>query len=135
MRWPTRYGFPTWAKLKAHVESLTVIPADALKMAICDSDAARRRRVAGSSPRELRTTIDGPLANYGFGLNALFAAVQRSDRATIDVLLRAGANINQRSDWWAGGFGIMDDCDPGMVEFLTARGAIVGLRMRRRAWE
>ena len=51
--------------------------------------------------------------------------MQRSDRATIDVLLRAGANINQRSDWWAGGFGIMDDCDPGMTEFLTARGAIV----------
>ena len=118
------YGFPSWAKLKAHVESLTLTPAEALKVAVCDSDAARVGELMDRHP-ELKTTIDGPLATYGFGLNALFAAVQRSDRATIDVLLRAGANINQRSDWWAGGFGVMDDCDPSMVEFLTARGAIV----------
>ena len=54
---------------------------------------------------------------------ALFAAVQRSDRETIDVLLRAGANIRKRSDWWAGSFGVLDDCDPSLVEFLTQRGA------------
>ncbi|MDE3181159.1 MAG: ankyrin repeat domain-containing protein, partial [Acidobacteriota bacterium] len=57
------------------------------------------------------------------GENALFAAVQRNDRATIDELLRAGADIRKRTEWWAGGFGVLDDCDPGLVDFLVERGA------------
>jgi hypothetical protein len=73
----------------------------------------------------LRARIDEPLPNYGFGQNALFAAVQRSDRATIDVLLHAGANIRKRTDWWAGGFGVLDDCDPSLVDFLVERGAVI----------
>lgn len=55
----------------------------------------------------------------------MFAAVQRSDRATIDLLLKAGANILKKTEWWAGGFGVLDDCDPGMVEFLIQRGALL----------
>src|SRR6185312_236989 len=116
------YGFATWAKLKSHVEALKLSPAEALKAAVCDSDAARVREVLQRYP-ELRARIDDPLPDYGFGQQALFAAVQRSDRATIDVLLRAGAHIQKRTEWWAGGFGVLDDCDPDMVEFLTKRGA------------
>ena len=74
---------------------------------------------------ELRATIDDPLPNYGFGAQALFAAVQRSDRATIDLLLGAGANIRKRTEWWAGGFGVLDDCHPSLVDFLTVRGAVI----------
>jgi ankyrin repeat protein len=118
------YGFPTWAKLKSHVEALGLSPAAALKAAVCDSDAERVRAVLDRYP-ELRAKVDDPLPDYGFGEHALFAAVQRSDRATIDVLLRAGANIRRRTEWWAGGFGLLDDCDPGMVEFLTERGAVL----------
>jgi hypothetical protein len=55
----------------------------------------------------------------------LFAAVQRSDRATIEVLLQAGADIRKRTDWWAGGFGVLDDCDPSLVNFLVERGAVI----------
>jgi ankyrin repeat protein len=65
------------------------------------------------------------LPDYGFGQQALFAAVQRSDRATIEVLLAAGADIRRRTEWWAGGFGVLDDCDPSMVEFLIQRGAVM----------
>ena len=118
------YGFPTWAKLKSHVESLSQTPAEALKAAVVDSDAARVSEVLKRYP-ELRAKIDDPLPGYGFGIHALFAAVQRSDRATIDVLLGAGANINKRTDWWAGGFGLLDDCEPGMIGFLTERGAVI----------
>lgn len=118
------YGFPTWAKLKAHVQALGLSPAQVLKVAVCDSDAARVREVIEQYP-ELRASLDDPLPDDGFGLHALFAAVQRSDRATVDVLLRAGANIQKRTEWWAGGFGVLDDCDPGMVEFLTGRGALL----------
>src|SRR3984885_5009414 len=102
------YGFATWAKLKSHVESLGLSPAEALKAAVCDSDAVGGRDLIQQHP-ELRATINDPLPNYGFGAQALFAAVQRSDRATIDVLLQAGADIGKRTDWWAGGFGVLDD--------------------------
>jgi hypothetical protein len=46
---------------------------------------------------ELKAQIDGPMADYGAGTTPLLAAVQRSDRKTIDLLLRAGADINARS--------------------------------------
>jgi hypothetical protein len=116
------YGFATWAKLKLHVEALSQTPAEALKAAVCASDAARVQALLDRHP-ELRATVDDPMPGYGFGQHALFAAVQRSDRNTIDVLLRAGANIQKRTDWWAGGFGVLDDCDPSLVEFLIERGA------------
>ncbi len=118
------YGFASWAKLKSHVEAQGLSPADALKAAVCDIDALRIREILERYP-ELRAKIDQPLPNYGFGQHALFAAVQRSDRASIDVLLRAGADIRKRTEWWAGGFGVLDDCDPSLVEFLIERGAVV----------
>jgi len=91
---------------------------------VCDSDARRVRELLESYP-ELRARIDDPLPSYGFGQHALFAAVQRNDRATIDVLLQAGADIRKRTEWWAGGFGVLDDCDPGLVNFLIERGAVM----------
>lgn len=118
------YGFADWAKLKSHVVTLGLPPAEALTAAIGDQ-AAQRVRELLESHRELRATIDEPLPNYGFGQHALFAAVQRSDRPTIDVLLNAGANIHKRTEWWAGGFGVLDDCDPGLVDFLVERGAVI----------
>jgi ankyrin repeat protein len=118
------YGFHSWADMKAHVQALTLSPAEALKAAVCDNDAARVRDVLKQHP-ELRASIDDPLPDDGFGIQALFAAVQRSNRAAIDLLLSAGANIRKRTDWWAGGFGVLDDCDPSLVEFLIERGAVV----------
>ncbi len=118
------YGFANWAGLKSHVVTLGLPPAEALTAAVRDLDAQRVRNLLESHP-ELREAIDEPLPNYGFGIPALFAAVQRSDRASIDVLLRAGANIRKRTDWWAGGFGVLDDCEPGLVDFLVERGAVV----------
>ena len=118
------YGFSTWAQLKSHVEALKLTPAEALCEAVRQQDASRVQSLLDRHP-ELRQKINDPLPDYGFGENALFAAVQRSDRATIDVLLKAGADVNRRSDWWAGGFGVMDDCDPSLVDFLVERGAVI----------
>ncbi len=118
------YGFPTWAKLKSHVVTLGLAPAEALKVTVCDSDAQRVRILLENHP-ELKARIDEPLPNYGFDQHALFAAVQRGDRDTINVLLRAGAKISKRTAWWAGGFGVLDDCDPSLVDFLVKRGAVI----------
>ncbi len=125
------YGFPKWADLKAHVQALALSPAEALKAAVCDSNAPRVREVLRQHP-DLRARIDDPLPDYGFGQHALFAAVQRSDRTTIDVLLRAGAKIRKRTEWWAGGFGVLDECDPSLVEFLIERGAVVDVHSAAR---
>jgi len=84
------YGFATWAKLKLHVAAQGMTPAQALKAAVCDRDAARVREVIERYP-ELRARIDDPLPDDGFGIHALFAAVQRTDRATIDVLAAGGS--------------------------------------------
>jgi len=118
------YGFATWAKLKSHVVTLGLSPAEALTVAVCDNEAQRVRELL-QSYRELRTKIDEPLPNYGSGEHALFAAVQRGDRATIDALLHAGADIRKRTEWWAGGFGVLDDCHPNLMNFLVERGAVV----------
>jgi hypothetical protein len=55
--------------------------------------------------------------------DALLAAVQRSDRKTIDVLLRAGADINARSHFWAGGLSlsVLHACAHDMAAFLIER--------------
>ena len=127
----TEYGFATWAKLKSHVESLGISPAEALKAAVCDQHAQHVRLLLDHHPQLLQH-IDDPLPNYGFGTHALFAAVQRSDRATIDVLLAAGADIRKRTEWWAGGFGVLDDCDPSMVDFLIQRGAALDVHSASR---
>jgi ankyrin repeat protein len=120
------YGFATWPKLKEHVESLTRVlePAEVLCAAIRASDAGKTAHVLADHP-ELKAHLNEPLANYGAGMQALLAAVQRSDRNTIDVLLQSGADINARSHWWAGGVGVLDECSPDMAAFLIERGAAV----------
>ena len=125
------YGFATWGKLKSHIAAQGLSPAQILKTAVCDGDAARIGAVLQAHP-ELRARVDDPLPDYEFGQNALYAAVQRSDRASIDVLLRAGAHIQKRTDWWAGGFAVLDECDPSLVEFLIERGAVMDVHAASR---
>src|SRR5262245_21222925 len=119
------YGFSSWPKLKERVEAVAsaLEPAEMLSAAVCASDADKTARVLESNP-ELKARLNEPMANYG-GMQAVLAAVQRSDRRTIDVLLGAGADINARSRSWAGGIGVLDDCAPDVAAFLIERGAIL----------
>ncbi len=118
------YGFPSWPKLKDHVESLakTRQPGEMLNAAIRAQDAAKTKQVLDTHP-ELKAQLNEPMPGYGAGMQALLAAVQRSDRKTIDVLLEAGADINARSHLWAGGVGVLDECSLDLVPFLMERGA------------
>src|SRR6516165_3462109 len=75
------YGFASWPKLKEHVDSLTLTPAEQLLAAVCASDAQRVDRVLGEHPK-LKAGLNQPLATYG-DLPLMFAAVQRSDRKTV----------------------------------------------------
>ena len=121
------YGFPNWPKLKEHVQSLARVlsPPEMLSAAICASSAERTARVLEKHP-ELKAQLNEPLPNYGGGETPLLAAVQRSDRDTIDVLLRAGADINARGHSWAGGRSALDECGEDLAVFLMDRGAVLG---------
>src|SRR5215472_12341554 len=119
------YGYAAWPRLKEHVESLgRLTPAEQLSAAVCASNANRVARVLTDHP-ELKAQLNEPMADYGGGMPALLAAVQRTDRKTIDVLLRAGSDINVRSQGWAGGRGVLDECLPELAAFLMERGALV----------
>ena len=104
---------------------MTVSGSDALAAAISANDAAAVARVLEEHP-ELKSRIDDPVPCGAFGQTALLAAAQRQNRDMVDVLLRAGANINQKSHWWAGGFHVLDSAaeTPWMVSFLIGRGAV-----------
>lgn len=119
------YGFTSWPQLKEHVEAVAraLLPAEMLSAAVRASDAGKVSRALQEHP-ELKAQLNQPMINYD-GLQPLLAAVQRTDRKTIDVLLRAGADINARSRSWAGGISALDECAPEMAAFLMERGAIV----------
>ncbi|MBC7772438.1 MAG: ankyrin repeat domain-containing protein [Pyrinomonadaceae bacterium] len=86
--------------------------------AIRAHDLAAVRVMAAAEPALVRQT--DPAC---FGATALIHAVQTDDRAMVDVLLELGADINQRSDWWAGSFGVLDSSGEDMSQHLLARGA------------
>jgi ankyrin repeat protein len=104
---------------------MTTPGVDALAAAIEANDTAAVTRALEEHPG-LEAHIDEPNLCGSFGATALIAAVQRQNPEMIDVLLRAGANINQKSHWWAGGFHALDDAcqTPWMASFLIGRGAV-----------
>jgi len=96
-----------------------------LKDAIDADDAAAVARVLEEQPA-LSARLDEPLPGAPFGQTALLAAVAKTNRDMVDVLLRHGANINQKSHWWAGGFHVLDEVHraPWLASFLLGRGAV-----------
>ncbi|HEY6392938.1 MAG TPA: ankyrin repeat domain-containing protein [Bryobacteraceae bacterium] len=71
----------------------------------------------------LKPQIDDPL--FPFDQPAIVFAAGKGRRRIVDALLSAGANINVRSHWWAGGFGVLDSTGPELAAYLIERGAIV----------
>ena len=94
-----------------------------LKTAIRTNDASQVAAVLEKHP-ELKTKLNQPLPDFHFDSTALLGAVSQRNREMIDVLLKAGADINERSGWWAGGFGVLDYVT-GLEPFLIGRGARV----------
>jgi ankyrin repeat protein len=127
------YGFTTWAALKSHVESLAGAPdpREMLASAIRANDTERTATLLARHP-ELRAALDAPVAGDAFGTTALMIAARQENNEMIDLLLRHGADINARSQWWAGGFGVLETCDPEFAPSLIARGARVGVHAAAR---
>lgn len=89
-------------------------------------DAERVRAILASHP-ELTALINEPIGPFDSP-----PIVNVSSRAMLDVLLDAGADINARSRWWAGGFGLLDTVAPELAAYAIERGAIVDVHAAAR---
>lgn len=114
------------------MEAKTAIfgPISDLATAIESNDLDRVRLVLARYP-DLKSRLNEPLVGSGFGAPPLLRAVEHRNRDLIDFLLQAGADINARSRWWAGSFGVLDQ-EHGLNEFLIERGAKVDVHVAAR---
>jgi ankyrin repeat protein len=94
-------------------------PVEQIKEAFHADDAGRVREILEGHP-ELKAHIDDPNGPFDSP-----AVVRVKSRAMLDVLLDAGANLNARSQWWAGGFGILHSASPEVAQYAIERGALV----------
>jgi len=104
----------------SHPHTLQPTVADLIedvKTAFHQDDAPRVRQLLHRHP-QLRELVNQPL----FAFNS-FAIHHVRSRAMLDVLLEAGADINARSRWWAGGFGLLDFAEPDLAAYAISRGA------------
>jgi len=91
-----------------------------------DDDAVRVSQIL-EQHSELKELINEPLGPF----NSPVVTNVRS-REMLDVLLEAGADINARSKWWAGGFGILDFVEPELASYAIARGAVIDVHSASR---
>lgn len=89
-------------------------------------DAEHVRELLERHP-EWKAQIDKPVAAF----DSPVITCARS-KSMLDVLLAAGADINARSRWWAGGFGLLDCADPELAAYAIERGAVVDVHAAAR---
>ncbi len=94
-------------------------PMEQLKEAFAADNPTRVRQLLQRYP-VLKSRINEPAAAF----DAPLIVTVRS-REMLDVFLEAGADINARSRWWAGGFGLLDSAEPALAQYAIQRGAIV----------
>jgi ankyrin repeat protein len=102
-----------------------VVPAndavEQLQRAVHGDDAEAVRRLLERVP-ELKAKINDPSGPFDSP-----AIINAKSAAMVDALLAAGADINARSRWWAGGFGILDCAELELAAHAIARGAVVDI--------
>ncbi len=114
------YGFESWARLKHKIDSLTKSPAELFVAAVRDGDVEGVRGLLDAHP-ELAARINEPL--FDFKQPAIQLAL--GNLAMLDLLIAHGADINAKSDWEMGGFGILENATPEQLPALLERGAKV----------
>jgi ankyrin repeat protein len=105
--------------------------AASFKSAVESADADEIRRLFDAHP-ELEQVIDKPW--FAFGSTALVLSTLTENRAVIDALLDLGADVDAKSDWSAGPYGVLDcvvdkpaPVDIELADHLIARGATLDI--------
>jgi ankyrin repeat protein len=112
------YGFAGWPQMKRKIESLTKSPAELFKAAVEAGDTAHARQLLESHPG-VAARINEPM----FGFSSPAVHVARTNLELLDLLLSFGADLNARSSWEKGGFGVLEQVSPEEAVPLLARGA------------
>ena len=104
-------------------------PIGLIKAALNANDAAQLSEVIVRHP-EVKAHINDPV--FDFDSPAIVQAAGRGNRRVMDVLIDAGADINARSHWWAGSFGVLDSANKKLAAHLIRRGAVVDVNAAAR---
>lgn len=107
-------------------EPETLKLVDEVETAFAADDADRVRGTLERHP-QLKALINQPVGPFDSP-----AIVNACSREMLDVLLEAGADINARSRWWAGGFGLLDSAPPELAAHAIERGARVDVHAAAR---
>jgi ankyrin repeat protein len=136
------FGFPSWRKLKAHVEQLTATNATDEVVAPQQQEqlvAAFFARIGAGETAIVRLALDhqpwlvnavGPHPHWGGRPQPLHLAIEGKRRDLFDLLLERGADVNGQNDGYDHWSPLMLAINRGqndMRDELTRRGARVGL--------
>jgi ankyrin repeat protein len=137
------YGFGSWRQMKAFVDVRAAVavavvqtraqpPAldeeqektllDQFRAAIGRGEVEEVRRMLGGNSF-FRERVNSPI----FEFDGRPIGRAKLNPAMVDLLLEYGADINLKSGWQFGGWGVLDDCDQKTGEFLISRGAVVDI--------
>src|SRR6185369_15898064 len=96
------------------------------KQAFMDDDAVAFAELLTRFP-EMKARVNDPIGPFD---SPLVTCV--TSRDMLDVLLAAGADINAKSRWWAGGFGLLHSATPDLAAYAIQRGAVVDVHAAAR---
>ncbi|MBK8267050.1 MAG: ankyrin repeat domain-containing protein [Planctomycetes bacterium] len=99
---------------------------DQVRHHFCNDDAAGIREALTKFPA-LKSLINEPTGDFNSP-----PIVNVRSREMLDVLLDAGADINAKSRWWAGGFGLLHSAPPDLAAYAIERGATVDIHAAAR---
>jgi ankyrin repeat protein len=116
------YGFPSWRALAAAIEAAQPRPDKE------DLHKQFRSAVNAGLLDEVSQLLQAnpELANapiFAFGGRPVHHA--KANAAMLDLLLSRGADINLKSDWPPGPWGVLEMADEQSAKFLIQRGAVV----------
>src|SRR5690242_1550027 len=100
-----------------HVVTNPDDPLERIKRAFHADDSASVRTLLNDHPA-LAARIDEPIGPFG---TPAIVNVRSADM--LDVLVDAGANLDAKSNWWAGGFGLLHCASPDLAKYAISRGA------------
>lgn len=115
------YGFESWTAMKRKIDSLTRTPVEQFLIALHCGDVERVRELLDAHA-DVRAAVNEPISYF----NGRPVARATKNLPLLDLLLAHGADLNLKSTWWAGGFGLLEyGCTPEEAAPLIARGAVV----------
>src|SRR5258706_5034080 len=94
---------------------------EAFKKAISEDNASLFGQLI-EQHAEFKARINEPVGPFDSP-----AVIHARSPKMLDLLLAAGADINAKSRWWAGGFGLLDYANPELAAYAIERGAVVSV--------